>query len=528
MKRLVIIALGALAGCATAAPAPTPPEPVPAGPVTAIRGARVFDGAVVYPSANVVFQGERIVAVGPDAAIPAGATVVDGTGKTVLPGLIDAHFHALNRWALAWALEFGVTSVVDLHTAPALYRFLRAQQAEHAFDQADFHSAGQLIEGAGGLHVKKGLGGFLEVTDAASCKAAVDAVVDEGAEWVKLSVDDGAMLGFPSPVMSPEVLRACIDAAHARGRLALVHAVDAKVYDLLADAGADGIVHAPFLNALEPATVRKLLSRNVFVIPTFAVVAPLAREDGPSRLAADPALQGYLAPLTGSDLAEAYPPDWGKGLTLELGRANVKALHEAGVALLAGDDAGPGPGEAVGSSLHAELEELVRVGLTPVEALRAATELSAQRLHLVEVGRLAPGMRADLLVVDGDPTTDITATRRIAAIFKRGRPFDREPLHARAQVEQAAYAAYVQKDYPGAANLVRGYLAQHPGDGPLTYALACFTQLAGQPGALELLKEALASDPWMAPMAARDDDLAGLRSNPDFQRLVAGGPAAPH
>ena len=230
---------------------------------------RLFDGARVIAHGNVVFQDERIVAVGEDAPIPAGATIVDGSGKTVLLGLFDAHFHVLTLNSLSWALQFGITSVVDLHSSPRRYAYARAHEKAGAFSLADYHSAGQLIEGAGGLHIKLGTeGGFLAVADAAGCRAAVNRVLDAGAEWVKLSLDDGRLLGFPSPVMSPEVLRACIEAAHLRNKLVVVHAVDSQVFELIADAGADGIVHAPFLGTLAPETLRKLKARDLFVVPT--------------------------------------------------------------------------------------------------------------------------------------------------------------------------------------------------------------------------------------------------------------------
>jgi imidazolonepropionase-like amidohydrolase len=103
---------------------------------------------------------------------------------------------------------------------------------------------------------------------------------------------------------------------------------------------------------------------------------------------------------------------------------SVARLHAAGVPILAGTDA-PNPGTAHGPSLHGELELLVRAGLTPVEALRAATSTPARVFRLGDRGRIAPGMRADLVLVDGDPTSDVTATRRITRIWKNGFPVDR-------------------------------------------------------------------------------------------------------
>ena len=109
----------------------------------------------------------------------------------------------------------------------------------------------------------------------------------------------------------------------------------------------------------------------------------------------------------------------------EAALATVAELHAAGVELMAGSDA-PNPGTAHGASLHHELELLVRAGLTPTEALRAATTTPARRFGLSDRGRIAPGRRADLLLVRGDPTADITATRQIERVWKNGAPVQRQ------------------------------------------------------------------------------------------------------
>jgi imidazolonepropionase-like amidohydrolase len=112
-------------------------------------------------------------------------------------------------------------------------------------------------------------------------------------------------------------------------------------------------------------------------------------------------------------------------LRFDAALATVAELHAAGVELMAGSDA-PNPGTAHGASLHHELELLVRAGLTPTEALRAATATPARRFGLSDRGRIAPGQRADLLLVRGDPTADIRATRQIERVWKNGAPVQRQ------------------------------------------------------------------------------------------------------
>jgi len=114
------------------------------------------------------------------------------------------------------------------------------------------------------------------------------------------------------------------------------------------------------------------------------------------------------------------PPALGAGLSLAHAQGAVAALHRAGVTIVAGTDA-PAPGVAHGASLHRELELLVRSGLTPVDALDAATSGPARAFGFHDRGRVAPGLRADLLLVEGDPTADIRATRRIVGVWKLGR-----------------------------------------------------------------------------------------------------------
>jgi imidazolonepropionase-like amidohydrolase len=114
------------------------------------------------------------------------------------------------------------------------------------------------------------------------------------------------------------------------------------------------------------------------------------------------------------------PPALGAGLSLAHAQAAVVALHRAGVAVLAGTDA-PAPGVAHGASIHRELELLVLSGLTPSEALAAATAAPARAFGFHDRGRIAPGLRADLLLVEGDPTADVRATRRIVGVWTLGR-----------------------------------------------------------------------------------------------------------
>src|SRR6185436_16612321 len=141
----------------------------------------------------------------------------------------------------------------------------------------------------------------------------------------------------------------------------------------------------------------------------------------------DPHLQPYLSPGVRKNLRGHFR--LGVAVDFSTVLASVALFHAAGVPVLAGTDA-PNTGSWHGVSLHRELELLVQAGLTPLEALRAATSAPADAFRLPDRGRITVGRRADLLLVDGDPTTDVRATRAIARVWKLGVPCDREAFRA--------------------------------------------------------------------------------------------------
>jgi Amidohydrolase family/Complex I intermediate-associated protein 30 (CIA30) len=165
------------------------------------------------------------------------------------------------------------------------------------------------------------------------------------------------------------------------------------------------------------------------VTATLSVFAGAACSGEAAKLVADTSIAPYLSKdqkgMLGSAWGHCYPQ------ALAVASESVRRLHAAGVPILAGTDAG-NPATAHGVSLHGELELLTAAGLTPSDALAGATSLPAKYFHLDDRGRIAPGLRADLLLVDGDPTRDITATRHIVTIFKNGYAVDRSLARAEA------------------------------------------------------------------------------------------------
>lgn len=412
-----------------------------AAPATLFRGVRVFDGERMLGVRDVLVQGGRVSRVGTGIAAPAGAAVVDGRGKTLLPGLIDAHTHTWGE-ATRQALVFGVTTELDMFSSPVVGDSARAAQAAgRANDRADLFSAGVLVTAPHGHGTEYGMT-IPTITSPDSAQAFVDARIAEGSDYIKLVYDDGHTYGMSIPTLRVETMRAVIAAAHRRGKLAVVHIGDLAGARAAIDAGADGLAHLFVDRDPDPAFGRFAAQHHAFVVPTLTVLMSITGTGGGAPLADDARLQPYLSPTDAATLRQGFPRTPGApAVSYAAAQASVRQLLAAGVPVLAGTDAG-NPGTAHGAALHRELELLVQAGMTPAQALAAATSAPARAFHLAGRGRIAQGMRADLLLVDGDPAADITATRAIAGVWKGGVPLDRARYAAsiaaaRAQAAQA-------------------------------------------------------------------------------------------
>ena len=183
----------------------------------------------------------------------------------------------------------------------------------------------------------------------------------------------------------------------------------------------------------------------MFVAPTLSVLGSACRDHRGADLAADARIAPLLGPEAAQSLATTFPKFPHDHLACDAPAASVRALHAAGVALLAGTDA-PNPGTAHGASVHDELARLVAAGLSPRDALVAATSAPARAFGIADAGTIRVGATADLVLVDGDPTRDITQTRAIRDVWRAGRAFDLDArrvamVKAREEAAKAAEAA---------------------------------------------------------------------------------------
>jgi len=416
------LVVAALLGVLLLLPSPETPPRNTAGdsaPVSAIVNARLFDGDEVIEDATILIEQGRIRAAGPGVEVPAGVVPLDAAGKTVLPGLIDAHVHAYGA-ARTEALRFGVTTLLDMFRAPFDFDVIREERdSPAATDRADLYSAGFLATAPGGHGTQYGLAvPTLTAPDQAADWVA--ARKSEGSNWIKIVIEPG-WGSQRLPTLDAATVAALVEAAHAEGLMAVAHVSRLADARMAVAAGVDGLVHLFGDEAIDPSLLDAMRAGQVFVVPTLAVMASIYGGSPPDALAEHPVLAPRLGALQKQSLAQRFPGAGGDGQAWQRMLGNVEKLRAAGIPLLAGSDA-PNPGTAQGISLHHELRLLFEAGLDPLDALRAATGAAAEVFGLDGRGCLRPGCRADLLIVDGDPIRNIEALARLDAVWKNGVP----------------------------------------------------------------------------------------------------------
>ncbi|MBB4659228.1 amidohydrolase family protein [Parvularcula dongshanensis] len=382
----------------------------------------VFDGEKMRPrTVDVLVEDGRIERIGRRLKAPAGLDVVDGDGLFLIPGLIDSHVHAFGEDALEAPLRFGVTTQMDMFTDPSFAAAHRPQRDGVAkTDHADLYSAGTLITSAGGHGTQFGMA-IPTIESADQAESFVRDRLAEGSDYIKV-VYEPQWAGMTS--IDRATLAAVIAAAHDQGAMAVVHVSRLEDARHALEAGADGLVHVFADQAPDEALLDLAEKSGAFVVATLAV------EDGASGspvgedASRDPRLAAFLTPPQEGQLAARFPPQMAAVFSSEAAHAAVRALHERGVPILAGTDA-PNPGTTYGASLHTELKLLTEAGLTPEEALRAATSAPADAFGLEDRGRIEKGLRADLVLLSADPTKDVTNSRAIEAVYKNGYEVDR-------------------------------------------------------------------------------------------------------
>jgi imidazolonepropionase-like amidohydrolase len=346
-----------------------------------LRAVRVYrDGAFGEPE-DVVIDG---TVIGSD---PADGQEV-ASGGYLIPGLIDCHIHLYGPETLRALAAYGVTSGMDMSSPAPLVAALRGMRgvadirsplmaaasptSAHAARMKDIPAAADAV-----------VGGVADV------EAWISRHVQQGADYIKVVID--------LPGFDQQTVDALVAATHARGLKVVAHASRSDAVAMAQRAGVDVLTHAPLDRPIDEAQAAELVAAGTVIVPTLTMMRGIVE-----------------------NLKAAGRP----GPAYEPARATVATLHAAGMPILAGTDANATPAAPAspvfGESLHDELGLLVDAGLTPSHALDAATSLAAEHFGLPDRGRIAPGLRADLVLLDGDPTVDIAATRTIRGVWIAG------------------------------------------------------------------------------------------------------------
>lgn len=397
-----------------------------------IRSARVFDGETVLDSADVLVVRDRIEAVGRGLTVPADAEVIPAEGMTLMPGLIDAHTHVSRAANLRQAAIFGVTTELDMMSDPVVMGRLKEQLSQGLLpDCADLRSAGNPYTVEGGHGTEYGFP-LETISDPSEARDFVRKRIAEGSDYIKLMLDDGSAWGNSSPSLTRGLLEAGVAAAHAEKRLALVHEGTGDEAAAAVQSGVDGLMHL-WAGANSPELITLIRQQHTFVVPTLSLMLALGEQGQGDELIHDPRIAPYLS----EEAVGQLQAGWGLPGTIDCRQFQpiVMTLYQQKVPLLVGTDAG-NSGVDHGVSLHGELRLLVQSGLSPLDALKGATSLTASIFQLSDRGRIQKGKIADLLLVRGDPTKDITATRDILAVWKSGRKVDRESYRAKIAIKQ--------------------------------------------------------------------------------------------
>jgi imidazolonepropionase-like amidohydrolase len=424
-------------------------------PPLAIAGVSVVDVVQGRLVANqtVVIENRRITALGPRASVrtPAGARVINGRGRFLMPGLWDMHVHSPgpdNDALLPVYVAYGVTGVRDMGADLELLLAQRARIARGDAVGPRIVMAGPILDGPLGFPMPQAHRRWrVELTDTTRARYVVDSIAALGADFIKVHER-----------LAPDVYRAIANQARGQRLPIAGHAptaVGPRAAALVGQRSIEHLVNVPFTCTGEEArtlrprsglerlfggcatdnadvTLRQFVQSGTWHTPTLVVqqrivVGPDAIRDDPGMRHVPPSVRALLREVGPLDLP-APRADVRTRLNRLLAKRveQVGQMHRARVRLLVGTDA---PGVAPGWSVHEEMRLLVTAGLSPMDAIRAATLSPARYLGASDsLGAVATGRVADLVLLDANPLTDIRNSRRIRAVIANGRVFDRAAL----------------------------------------------------------------------------------------------------
>jgi imidazolonepropionase-like amidohydrolase len=401
------------------------------GAVTAIVGAKLVDGtgAAAVNDSVVLVSGDRITAAGPRARVqvPQGATVVNAAGKTLIPGLIDAHCHLnqpqeVMRKLLPVALNWGITTIrMTGNDKPEVMQVYYDAKAGK-FPSPRVYTAGQGFNRTGPYPGAP----TLKPTTPEEARKGVQAHKAEKVDFIKIWMSDK---GF-----SPEILEAIVDEAKKQNIPIVAHISNVAQVKQLAELGVTDFMHEA-RDGMNPEFIAYAKAKKLSFVPTLGQAqSRWYYYEHPEILKMDPKFDGFYArgramlndPARRKEIIGA--PDFEQ--TKERFKENfypfIKMMSDAGIRVVTGTDCGAESSQTtpVGHTTHREVQMFVEAGLTPLKAIQAATLDAARVLERTEnpsYGSIQAGKIADLVLLNADPLADINNTIKIDRVMRAGR-----------------------------------------------------------------------------------------------------------
>ena len=359
-----------------------------------INNVRVFDGEKLSSLTNVFIENGYISSIG-NVVFEADETI-EGGGKTLLPGFIDTHIHIDSRDNCVQAVKYGVTTLIDqMCENTALIDSLKEPDEPISSVRSVYmpvqSQAGPLLLEALGVDAV-----FAATQD--DVRRIIDEQIAKGAFFIKMILD---VPPITTGMLSDELIEETVRYAHEKGKKVSAHCTTVEAYERAAKYGVDILNHVPKDTPLPQDVFNTIKANALVVIPTMVMEEGIIRNFKKQR------------------------PDCPDDFSFVVD--SVRRMHDAGVKILVGTDANHTNAMCYlkhGESLHRELELLSEAGLSNVDILRGTTVDAAKELGLLDLGSIVPGKRADLVLVDGDPTKDISVCRNIQRVWVKGNEVD--------------------------------------------------------------------------------------------------------